>query len=168
MGAGDRAYWDDLAVLLEAPAGKLTAQATQVFNDNVATAWTFGTGSEDFDEGDLHDPSGAPTRITPKIAGTYFFIGTSMPGARNDYADINTGWRKNGSSSRAPWTRASPPLISGIHSQVAWAFEKMNGTTDYMEFMGQYNNTGSANQASNQSGQYTAGVCWFMVGGERS
>ncbi len=164
MGAGDDAVWEDLAILLEAPAGKLVATGTTTFNDNVSTAWSFA--SADIDTEDEHDPA-APTRITPNIAGMYFFIGTSMPGARADWADMNTGWRKNGSANRAPWTRNQPIATSSIQSQIAWAFEQMNGTTDYMEFMGQYNNTGSANQASNQSGQYSAGVAWFLVGGIR-
>lgn len=164
MSAGDDAVYEDLAVLLEAPVGKLAASGTTTFNDNVATAWSFASAETDTE--DDHDPA-APTRITPSVPGYYFFIGTSMPGSRSDWADINTGWRKNGSSNRAAWTRNTPPLIAGIQSQVAWDVAYMNGSGDYMEFMGQYNNSGSANVASNQSGQYSASIAWFLIGGPR-
>lgn|SRR5262245_26050215 len=164
MPAGEPILYEELAVLLEAPCGKCIASGTTTFNDNTLTAWSFASATIDTE--DDHDPA-APTRITPSIPGYYFFLGTSMPGARSDWADINTGWRKNGASSQAPWTRNGPAAVSQIQSQVAWALEQMNGSSDYMEFVGQYNNTGSANQASNQSGQFSAGIMWFMVGGQR-
>jgi hypothetical protein len=160
MGAGDRAFWADIADLVRPPMIKLIAVGTQSIPDNVATAIAFGAGSEELTEdvSGWHSTTINNTRVTPTKAGVYRVRGTVMNGSRSDYSDVNCWIRKNGASNIAPAARNGWQGIAAasVESQPAETLIRMNGTTDYVELISQQNNVANVAQITNSSGQYTS------------
>lgn len=163
--AGDKilaADVDDIEeATIDAPLVRLVAQSTQSISNNTNTAITFGASSEDIDTHGYHDTSSNTSRVTPQLEGYYRCYGTITFGARADYTNVNAWIRKNGSSNAAGGQRYGPSSASSqVHTPSAQALIGLNGSTDYVELVGNQSNGAAAAQATNASSQFS---CCFEV-----
>ncbi len=132
---------------------RLIQQAAQSLADATDTALTFGAGSEDVDSGTWHDETTNNTRITPTVAGYYTFTGLLFVPANGDYASIQVNFRKNGATNMPSASRHGPNATASSRSiQIVTDGVLMNGSTDYMELMGNQDNTAGASRNTTSTG----------------
>lgn len=134
------------------PLVRLVATSAQALADNTATAIQFGVGSDIIDTHDFHNESSNNTRITPSIPGVYRFSGSVLFEGQTTAVVSNAFLRLNGATSLAPAGRGTPPgtLAFGLSTTLE---QEMNGSTDYMELVGQQDSAGADN--TNQSSQFS-------------
>lgn len=163
---GDPVTADLLNLLLNPPVCKLVAQSAQSMADATAAALVFGAGSEEIDTHSFHDETTNNTRITPTVAGVYWFDGEffiaqmTQTGSAASALDFN--FRKNGSTTITPGSRHSIGIITAnptsytwpAHSQNTGTYIECNGTTDYVEMMGRQDSNGAVN--TNLSSQFSS------------
>lgn len=150
VSAGGRIYASDLNQLLAKPLVRLVASGTQALADNTPVVITFST--EDIDTHGFHSTSVNTGRITPNIAGFYRFWGTVFFEAQSTPVVSNAFIRLNGATSLAPAGRMAPGTQAfGLACTV---MQEMNGTTDYVELIGQQDSAGADN--TNQSIQFSS------------
>jgi hypothetical protein len=152
VAAGDEVNASDLTTLedltIRRPMVRLVQAVAQSIPDNTGTAITFTT--EDLDTYGFHDPVTNNTRITPSVAGWYRFHGTyftstpTFPAVPN--AMLACYMRKN-LSTVPPGSRTLPVTNVVSPSVACTALVEMNGTTDYMEFVGLQDSSGALNTA---------------------
>lgn len=132
---------------------RLIQQSAQALADNTDTALTFGAGSEEVDTSNWHDETTNNTRITPTVAGYYTFTGLLfLPGA-TDYSHLQIYIRKNGATILPSSVRIGPNATSGSRSlQVSVDNILMNGSTDYVEAVGNQDNTTAASRNTTSTG----------------
>lgn len=141
---------------------RLIQQSAQSLADATDTALTFGAGSEDVDTGGWHDEVTNNTRITPTVAGYYLFTGMLWVPAAADYLSLQVNIRKNGATALASASRHGPNATSSSRSiQVVTDLVLMNGSTDYVEVMGNQDNSASASRNTTSSGGSTS--CTFTA-----
>ena len=146
------------------PVGRIVATGAQSLADNTATAITF-TDTDEIDTHAQHNPGVNPTRITPNVAGYYRFYGTVTFGSRADYVDVNAWFRKNGATNMAGGQRNGfSGVTTSVQTCVAQATVLMNGSTDYVELIGQQNNGANVSQTLNQSSQFSSALEWEYLG----
>jgi hypothetical protein len=144
MASGDKAFWSDIANAIRPPMVRLVQQALQSIPNAIATAITFGAGSEDIDTHGFHDTAVNPSRITPNVAGWYDVRGTVFfaSAAHNDVS-LQAFICKNNvivpPGNRIRWNATTATQ----KSVEAYALVSMNGTTDYVEIQ-TTQNTGAA------------------------
>jgi hypothetical protein len=145
MGAGDRAYWSDLANTIYPPLVRLVAQATQSIA--AAVAVQFGTGSEEVDTHGFHDTATNNSRITPTVAGWYRLTATvNMQSAA--YSQILMVFRKN-AANVAPLVPFRPDAAAAAAGGVQLtATVSANGSGDYFEIVTQSTPAGTTAFAS--------------------
>lgn len=131
-----------LDLALNPPTVKLVQQTGQSIPDNVATALTFGTGSTVIDTHGFHDESTNNTRITPNVAGRYRFFGCYFDDGMTTPVSRSAILRLNGTTNIAPGPRDVGAAITS--SKEATAIQEMNGTTDYVELLGQQDSAGAS------------------------
>ncbi len=144
MGAGDFAVYEDIALLLDPPRVRLIAQAAQSIPDNTATALQFGVGSTEVDTHGFHSELLNNTRIAPTVEGYYDFGGSYFTAAMTTPASRSVIVRKNGATSLPPGPRDTGASITSSQ-EVMVTDIYMNGTTDYVELMGQQDSSGAVN-----------------------
>ena len=141
---------------------RLVQQAAQALADATDTALTFGAGSDDVDTAGWHDEVTNNTRITPTVAGYYTFTGMMWVPAAADYVSLQVNIRKNGSTNLPSASRHGPNATSSSRSiQVVTDGVLMNGSTDYVEVLGNQDNTASASRNTTSSGGSTS--CTFTA-----
>jgi hypothetical protein len=125
------------------PICRLIQQAAQSMPDNVATALTFAAGSEEVDSHGFHDTAVNNTRITPNVAGWYRFAGCYFSAGMTTPVSRSAIFRKNGATLIAPGPRDAGASITS--SKEVGALILMNGTSDYVELLGQQDSSGAVN-----------------------
>lgn len=156
---GQRLTADGLNVLFNKPIGRLIQQAVQSLPDATYTAITFGTGSTVYDTNNFHSESSNTSRITPTIAGYYRFSGWVFVGPQTTPVSIVAEFRQNGTTALAGDSRdAGSTLAVGRY---ATATVLLNGTTDYIELVGNQDSSGAVN--TNVSSQFSSSVEWELV-----
>lgn len=113
---------------------KQSAAQTGIAN-NTATTILFDT--EDFDTHGYHSTSSNTGRITPLKAGYYRVAGTVIWQNRTDWQLLYCFLRLNGSTQIPPGGRNPGTTQSFAHAVSCTALIAFNGTTDYVELMGQ-------------------------------
>lgn len=151
---------------VNSPRCRLVQQAAQSCNDNTDTAITYGSASEIVDTHGFHDESTNNTRITPNVAGYYTVYAVFFIAAAADYVNLQTNIRMNGATIQPSSTRHGPNATSASRS-VAVHCESIlfNGSTDYVEHMGNQDNTAAA--ARNTASTGSSASCVFGVIFER-
>ncbi len=126
------------------PVTRLVQQAAQSLANSTDTALTFGAGSEDFDLGGWHSETTNNTRITPTIPGYYQVVGTVFLAASSAVTSCIATIAKNGTV-QAPRSRMKPGAnnLSGTSTVTVTLY--LNGTTDYVELIGQQTSGGALN-----------------------
>lgn len=132
------------------PLVRLIQQASQSFAASTSAALTFGSGSEDIDTHNFHDPSSNTSRITPTVAG-YYRVSATLWLTTSTINNVNfqVFVAKNGSII-PPGYRLNFTGGSAVRSVSCSSIVSANGTTDYFEAIGQ---------------QATAGAISTQVGG---
>ena len=144
--------------LMVVPTLRMVQQGAQALASGVATALTFGAGSEEIARGGAgawHDDAVNPSRITPNIAGVYDFRGVASmtaAGGGATYSQLVAAIYKNGARLDGP-DIARPGVSSAALSALAFATVDMNGSTDYVEIVA--TQTNSAATAQNTNGAAT-------------
>lgn len=166
---GDILTADALNAVAEPTLCRAVASGTQTLADNTQTAIQFA-GSDDIDTHGIHDAVTNNTRFTPTVPGYYRFDGTFFMSSLVNGTTIDCNFRKNGSTNLPPadrkggaaghtvTTSGTPSTIGGSNAFgiSTWATVEMNGTTDYVEFMGRHDSSGSDD--TNQSSQFSSVV----------
>ena len=157
MAAGDPITASDYAAIKRASMSrmvcKLTQAAAQSMPDNVATALTFGTGSEVVDTDNFHDMVTNNTRITPTVSGWYLFMGAVFLASATTPVSREAYFRQNGATSiPCSWRDVGYGISSGALIEPTQIF--CNGTTDYVELMMRQDSAGAVN--TNVSGQQSS------------
>ena len=117
---------------------------------NTAVAITFTT--EDIDTHGFHDNVTNNSRVTPTVAGIYTVRGAVVFEALTTPVFTAVWIRKNGSTGLPPAARTpGGTSAGGIYTAALVTF---NGTTDYVELIGQQDSAGADN--TNVSSQYTS------------
>jgi hypothetical protein len=140
------------------PVVKLVQTVAQTLPHNTGTAITFTT--ETIDTNGSFNTGGSTTRVTPTKAGIYRLRGSISMASSTTYTVVQAYFRLNGSTAIAPGGRlgglamqtapASGP--SGVTGTVfTECLAALNGTTDYIELLGQQANTGTSAQNTNVS-----------------
>jgi hypothetical protein len=142
------------------PVVRLVASGTQSMPDNTATALFFSAADE-IDTHGFHNPSVNNTRITPTVAGIYRFHGSYFSAAMTSPSSRSCYFRKNGTTVIAPGPRDGGESITS--SQEVTALIECNGTTDYVELMGQQDSSGAVNTAQSAQ-QSSVFECEFVSG----
>jgi len=144
MAAGDKAFWADLANAISPPIVRLVQTAAQTgLTSGSAFVLTYGSGSEDVDSHNMHDPTTNPSRITPTVAGWYEYIVTASFVTPTTHTQLLTGLRKNGANF-PPLVVLRPDAASAAANSIqASGRVSVNGTTDYLEHVAQVNGTGT-------------------------
>ncbi len=169
MAAGDPVNSADLTTLqdytIRKPICRLLQQSAQSLTNNTTTAITYGSGSEDIDTHNFHDPTTNNTRITPTIEGYYrVMVHTAMNTPSSAYTQITATIRKVGTSVEPQVImRPDAASIAGSTAQTT-ATVYMNGTTDYLEHFANQQNGGAAAQNTSAT---TGFRCVFEVVFER-
>jgi len=150
-----------LAELTEAasvPFVRLVAQAVQSMTSGVAAAITYGASSEEADTHNFHSTTTNPTRVTPNVPGWYECVVTFSMGSAA-ISQMLTGVKKNGTNHN-PLVVLRPDVVAAAASNVqAVVSVSCNGSTDYIEHIGQYNSVTTPLNTS-----ISAGVaCTFEV-----
>jgi hypothetical protein len=144
VAAGDRAYWADLANTINPPVVRLIQQAVQSMASATAAPITYAAGSEDADTHNYHDTVTNNTRITPTVAGWYLYTCTFSV-ASASFTQLATGIRKNGAN-YTPLVVLRPDAASAAaNSMQCVGRVPVNGSTDYLEHIGQQNSAGAVN-----------------------
>jgi len=156
---GDDILAAHINLFLQRPMCRLVQQATQSIPTGTATALTFGASSEEFDytPAPFHDTSTNNTRITPTVAGWYRFEGCYFSSAINAARTVIL--RKNGTTLIAPGPRDQAPNITS--SLEVGALIQCNGTTDYVELLGQQS-SGSSKDTNVATQQSSTFECWLV------
>lgn len=163
MGAGDRAYWEDIAALVDPPVVHLIQQTAQSMPSNTTAAITFGSGSEAQDTHGFHNDSSNTSRITPNVPGVYRVTGKIVYGARTDFRITDAWLRMNGtgqvdgSSGRNNASTASANSTTVSANQTAHTgthYLEFDGSLDYVEMMGVQTNTAGADPSTAASNQF--------------
>lgn len=159
--AGETVFATDVQSLADATTGRPLVRLVQaVAQTGLAhgspAAITFTT--EDFDTHGYHDPAVNNTRITPTKPGYYRFHGVVFFGVRTDYTLALSYIRKNGATNLPPGGRLNMTGITGSFTfgVIADVIIDMNGTTDYVELIGQSNNAAVAVWATGTGGSGVA------------
>jgi hypothetical protein len=141
---------------------RLVATATQTLTHNLRTPLTFP--AEEIDTRNWHSTSVNTSRITPDRPGRYGVSGSLYMGGRADYSLIVADFAKNGTA-LASAEREQPNTQNSARSLAPpFTIVTMNGTTDYVELYGQHTNGASANQATNQSSQFSSTLQLIYLG----
>lgn len=128
------------------PLVRLIQQVAQSIPNNANTALTFGSGSEDIDTHNYHDPSTNTSRITPLLAGYYevtctFWLASSTPSGVNlqVFAGKNGAIQPSGFRLNYTAATATARAVSCTSKLSA------NGSTDYFEAIGLQATGGAVN-----------------------
>jgi hypothetical protein len=129
------------------PAVRLKQSAAQTgIANNTATPILFDT--EDLDTHGSHSTSVNTSRITPNKAGWYRAYGTVLWQARTDWQLLYCYLRLNGSTQIAPGGRNAGSVQNYAHAVSCTALISFNGTTDYIELVGQAANAGAGTHST--------------------
>lgn len=123
---------------------RLIQQTAQALADNTAVAITFGSGSEDIDTDNWHSTTVNNTRITPDVEGYYEVSGGLSFEAETTPVSATAYARKNGTTNIPPAPRQVGAAITFV-LPLTKVTVAMNGTTDYLELIGQQDSAGSDN-----------------------
>lgn len=161
MAAGDKAFWSDIANLVNRPSGRLVQQGagTHAVAHNTMVSMQFGAGSEDLDSHNFHDTVTNNTRVTPNVAGWYDVHGAVSLGGRTDYLNLEAVIAKNGSPI-PPADKISPGANNTTEVRNASALVFCNGTTDYFEIQARHNNTAAVSVNTVVSAQFASVLEW--------
>ncbi len=130
------------------PLVKLVAQSAQNLNSATLTAILFGAGSEDIDTHGFHDPVSNTSRITPNVPGYYRFSGTLWLSGAVTLQHFYAGVSKNGTLQN-PINRVKPnTATTAAQSAQTGLILPMNGSTDYVELIGNQTDSGAAVRAT--------------------
>jgi hypothetical protein len=141
---------------------RLVATATQTLNHNTRTALTFA--AEEIDSRNWHSTSVNTSRITPDRPGRYGLSGSLYMGGRADYTLIVADLAKNGTA-LASAEREQPNTQNSARSVAPpFTIVTANGIGDYFEIYGTQTNGASANQATNQSSQFSSTLQLIYLG----
>jgi hypothetical protein len=141
---------------------RLIQQSGQNLSDNTDTALSFGAGSEDVDTAGWHDEVTNNTRITPTVAGYYVFTGLLFVPANTDYLNLQVYIRRNGATILPSSARHGPNATNSSRSvQITCDHVLMNGSTDYVEAVGNQDNSSSATRTTTSTGSNTS--CLFTA-----
>lgn len=145
MAAGDPINYADLGEIrdltISKPLVRLVQAVAQSIPDNTATAITFTT--EEIDTHGFHDTGANTSRITPTVAGYYWFFGCYFSAAMTTPVSRSTFMRKNGATATAPGPRDGGASITS--SRECSALISCNGTTDYVELIALQDSSGAVN-----------------------
>jgi hypothetical protein len=145
MPAGDKAFWSDVANLVNKPMCRLTQQAAgvQSLASNVQVAITFGAGSEDYDSLNFHDTVTNNSRVTPNVAGWYRATGMLWLAGATTTTSFWAAIAKNGTLIQLNRIRPDAAVGTAPSAQVT-TLAQMNGSTDYLEMIGLQVDSGAA------------------------
>jgi hypothetical protein len=144
MAAGDKAFWADLANAVNPPVVKLVQQVAQSIT--AAVALTFGTGSEEIDTHNMHDPTTNPSRITVSVPGIYE-LSCTLNMAAAAYSSLLIVFRKNGANV-TPLTPFHPDAAASQAAGVQLSAKVVAVAGDYFEAFVQTTPTGTTAIAS--------------------
>lgn len=135
MGAGDPIFAADYAGIrrgtIDMPVCSMVATGTIALASG-GTPITFA--GEDFDPYGFHSTVSNTSRITPTFAGYYFVNGEAYFAGNTNQ---NAAWvRKNGATAIPSGNRQSTPGVAGTRSNPVHRLIFFNGTTDYVELIG--------------------------------
>jgi hypothetical protein len=156
MPAGDPILAADYALIRKATIDLIVCRVSASGTQTLASGGVaINFSVEDFDPYNIH-AAGTPSRITPAQAGYYRFEGGAYYGST---AAVCATWlRKNGVTNIPSGQREGTTAAANARGQRSGATVYMNGTTDYMELMGDP----SAATITNQSAQFSSWLeCWF-------
>ncbi len=128
------------------PLVRLVQQAAQSMPANATAALTFGSGSEDIDTHNIHDPASNTSRITPTVAGYYrlsatLWLSTSTISNVNFQIFIAKNSVITPPGYRQSWTAGG----NAIRSVAVTAMATCNGSGDYFEAFGLQGTAGAIN-----------------------
>lgn len=125
-----------LAATSQKPVTRVLQSAAQTgIPNNTPTAITFD--AETLDTHGFHSTSVNNSRITPTRPGIYLFKGTVFWQARADWQLVYCYIRQNGSVQIPPGGRNPGTTQGYAHAVDCEVRIPMNGTTDYIELIGQ-------------------------------
>jgi hypothetical protein len=165
MGAGDKAFWSDVAYGVSPPSGRLVQQAAGVHSvaQNAMVPIQFGAGSEEWDTPSFHDTVTQNTRVTPTVAGKYLVHGAVSLAGRTDYLFLEAVIAKNGTAI-PPASRMSPGANNTTEVHNAWAMVICNGSGDYFEVQARHGNTAAVAVNTVVSAQFASVLEWVYLG----
>lgn len=149
------------------PCWKLVQAAAQTLTHDTDTMISFGVGSTVFDTHNYHDESTNPTRVTPTIAGIYVVAGVLFMSATNNIIRLEGAIALNGAVQsprmRQVHMRDSAGGVNDLLSDSAsrtgpraWGLFQVNGTTDYLEFMGRHTRQAAASLDTAAAGGFNS------------
>lgn len=158
MAAGDPILASDYAQIrrgtIDLILCRLEASGTQSLAAG-GTAINFSV--EAYDPQNIH-AAGSPSRITPVVAGYYHFQGAAYFAANTNQ---DAAWlRKNGTTAIMSGNRLPAPAAGSAIGLMVHATVYMNGTTDFMELMGDPGGT----ILTNQSAQFSSFLECYYTG----
>lgn len=135
------------------PLVRLIQQSAQSIASSTSVALTFGSGSEDIDTHNFHDPATNTTRVTPTStwAGYYRCTVTFHLSAAGTTTQMYACVSKNGTQQQ-PLVRHKLAAVSATHAIVVVAILALNGTGDYVEAIGNQTDSGAAARNTQASG----------------
>jgi hypothetical protein len=144
------------------PIVRLVQQAAGLttMNNNTPTSVGFGTGSEVIDTHDYHSEVTNNSRVTPLIAGYYELSGAVCFANRTDFTTIEAGFRFNGTTIAAQTRTVGNSSTGNRIVATSPHIVLCNGSSDYVELMGQQANTAAVNISTAVSGSQ---ACIFQV-----
>lgn len=144
MAAGDKAFWADIANAVNPPICKLVQQSAQSIT--AAVALTFGSGSEEIDTHNMHDPATNNSRVTVSVPGIYRLT-CVLNMAAAAYSSMLIVFRKNGANI-APLTPQHPDAAASQAAGVMLSALALAVAGDYFEAIVQTTPTGTTAIAS--------------------
>jgi hypothetical protein len=141
------------------PICRLVQQAAQSISIATNTPVTFGTGSEEIDTNNFHDPATNNTRITPNVAGYYLFIAETIYAATTVAVALRQWVTKGGVQLSAGNHMNHSAGVSNWRSAKATEVVAMNGSTDFCESLTWTGTAASTNVAAGVSSTFQ---CIFL------
>lgn len=145
------------------PLVKLVQTASQNVTDNTDTAIQF-PAADIIDTHGFHDPSVNNTRIIPNVPGYYRFYGVLYISGLTTFASRACWFRKNGAGIGVSPGCRKANLVNSINiSHEIETVIDLNGTTDYVEFIGYQDNTASATVTTQVASQFATTVMCELI-----
>lgn len=139
----------DVNNVVSRPFCRLIQQSAQSYGSSTAAPLAFGSGSEDADDGNMHDTAVNNSRVTPTRAGWYTCRVTASFGTPGSaFTQIAVAPAKNGTRVDGQVViRPDAASTAGAGAQ-STALIYCNGSTDYVEGYVQQNSGGSQNTST--------------------
>lgn len=143
----------DVQAVVDRPHCKIVQTVANTgITDNTAFAVTF-TGTDIYDPNGMHSPSVNNTRITPNVPGWYTVRGAVCFGGQTDFNNVESYFRKNGTTAIEPANMITPSAVAGTLVLPVVTSIDFNGSSDYAELMGRMDRSGNGTGSTAVSAQ---------------